>query len=178
MITGQESTDLCKIYGCSDRITELNLPKILPDNTIGLNRLPLYHKTKYWIWLDHPKYQNKIWIWNGSKYVIYKKFEPNGGGPDDLDGSGTSATFALHLAYKLGFKKAELYGILDGTYRLIDNTPRLPLHWKYSYKHFYTSYETYNPETHVKPLIQLMQFKNIIYKYQQIIDVYIPYRTI
>ena len=119
-----------KIYGCSDKISELNLPKIILEDSLGLNIFPLYYKTKFWLWIDNPKFGNCVYILENNRYIPYFKFNLNFNKEKDLFGAFTVASFALHFVAKEGYKEAILYGILDGNYIDIGNN-------EYQYSHFY-----------------------------------------
>lgn len=125
-------SDKMLIFGCSDGIKKIdNIQELLKNNiSIGLNRFCEFHKTDFWLWLDNPNMGDKVYRHNGIKYVPYLIFESNLDPFFDLCGSHTVASFAVDFAYKMGFKEVDLYGVLDGEYKFLDNN-------RVQYKHFY-----------------------------------------
>ncbi len=164
--------DTIQIFGCSDRISELgdevfDLLKEYPS--IGLNRFPEFFPfVDYRLWIDNKSFGNCVYKRNGSLYEPYLPFEPN----IDLFGAYTVASFALDFALKQGYKRAVLYGILDGRYQLIEKKGIHAGHWDFSYRHFYEE----KPQR--IPVQKLQQFKSIIYGYRSKIQLEIPYMTI
>ena len=79
-----------------------------------------------------PAVWNCVYIKKDLAYKPYLKFIQNFEDENHkgLFGAYTSATFALDFAIKEGYKRAELYGILDGDYKFLDNG-------EVEYKHFY-----------------------------------------
>jgi len=164
-------SDTVLIFGCSDRILriEKQLPRLLENNhTIGLNVFPLYYKTDYWLWIDNPKFGNCVYGRNGRGYNPYFPFEPN----IDLMGGYTVASFALDFAAKAGYKKAVLYGILDGEYVQTGVPYQHAGHMTLTYRYFYDN----EPKT--ISMMKLQQFKSIISSYRNKIEVEIPYGSI
>lgn len=150
--------------GCSERILEIekNLPELLKNNhSIGLNAFPVYYKTDYWLWIDNPKFGNRIFARSGKGYRPYLDFEPN----VDLMGAYTVASFAIDFAVKQGYQKAILYGILDGEYTRHDEQIL-------SYRHFYDQIDN------TIYMMKLQQFKEIINSYKDRIQIEIPFGTI
>ena len=128
----------------------------------------MYHRTKYWLWLDNPDFGYCIYKRDGSEYKEFLKFEPN----VTLHGGITSASFALDFAIKQGYKKAELYGILDGKYELTHKKLFHVGFWQFSYIHFY------DETVHNMEMMKLQGFKQIINSYTDRIDINIPYLSI
>ncbi len=168
---GRKITNSILIFGCSDRILtiEKQLPALIENNpTIGLNAFPLYYKTDFWLWIDNPKFGNCVYKKENSSYKKYFPFEPN----VDLTGAYTVASFALDFAARAGYKKAVLFGILDGEYIKSDTPCVHAGHIELSYKHFYDRQDkTVN-------MMKLQQFKAIINSYRNKIDIEIPFGTI
>ena len=109
-----------QIFGCSDRITKLGdsvFEKLKGFPSMGLNRFPEFFPfVDYWLWIDNPNFGNCIYKRNNKSFEPFLHFEPN----INLFGAYTVASFALDFAIKQGFKKAILYGILDGEYKLVE----------------------------------------------------------
>ncbi len=164
-------SDTVLIFGGSDRILQIEkqLPELLKNNhTIGLNVFPLYYKTDYWLWIDNPAKGNCVYRRNGRGYKPYFAFEPN----IDLMGGYTVASFALDFAAKAGYKKAILYGILDGEYVQKGVPYQHAGHMVMTYRHFY------GPEDRTISMLKLQQFKAIINSYRNKIEVEIPYGSV
>ncbi len=172
ILTGNRSIKTsCVIFGCSDGILKITdeIPNLIQNNiTIGLNRFACYYKTLYRIWIDNKNLGNCVYKLNKGLYEPYLRFEPN----VNLFGAYTVASFALDFAVKTGFKRAVLYGVLDGEYKLIRKKGNHPGHWVFSYRHFYD-----NKPLSI-PMQKLQQFKNIINSYSHKIQLEIPYMTI
>lgn len=188
--------DTILIFGCSDRLLDWHkwllkglIPIKNPDNnaghfseqgeavfdelknyvSIGLNRFPEFFPfVDYRIWIDNSLFGNCVYKLTNNNYKPFLFFEPN----INLFGAYTVASFALDFAIKQGFKRAVLYGILDGEYKLIEKKGIHLGHWEFSYRHFYED------QPGKVTMYKLQQFKNIIFSYRNKIQVEIPYRTI
>ncbi len=160
------------IFGCSDRITKLGnsvFDKLKGYPSIGLNCFPgFFPFTDYWLWVDNKKFGNCVYKRIGNSYEPYLPFEPN----VELFGAYTVASFALDFAVKQGFKRAILYGVLDGEYKLLEKKGIHPGHWEFGYRHFY------DDKLLRIPMQKLQQFKSIIYGYRNKIQIEIPYMSI
>ena len=170
-------SSIINIYGCSERINELNLPKYIKGDSIGLNHLPLYHKTTYWLFMDDLFFGNCVYKREKNKYIPYYPFIPNFEKERDLFGGYTVASFALDFAIKMGYKKAVLYGILDGNYKPTDNDYSHASNMEIEYSHFYTKKKI------IISYACMESFKNMIMSYsnpdvrEKTIEIEIPYRT-
>lgn len=157
-----------KIFGGSDRISQLSLDRLVVGETLGLNNFPMLgHFTKYWLWIDEKSLGNCVYIKEESKYRPFFKFIPNSvlKAEQSLKGAYSSATFAIDFAIKQGFKQVELYGILDGDYQSGENG-------RVVYKHFYDDKELFMHEECLK------SWKKEIMSYNDKIEIIIPYQTI
>lgn len=158
-----------RIFGCSDKINDLNLHSLLIGHTnFGLNLFPCFGaQTTYWLYLDHPQFGSRVYIKKDLAYKPYLKFIQNFEDENHkgLFGAYTSATFALDFAIKEGYKRAELYGILDGDYKFLDNG-------EVEYKHFYDN------KVHTMHENCLQSWKNEIMSYNNRIEIVIPYQTV
>ena len=154
------------IYGCSEEIKKLRKVEI---ESIGLNCFSGFFRTKYWLFSDREDFGDCIYkLKSESKlktgfdhynciknkyYEPYLNFEAN----VDLFGALTTATFALSFAIKKGYKKAALYGILDGQYNEVSGM----VEWK----HFY------DDEVHYMPIERFNKIKRLINSYGKRIEI-------
>jgi hypothetical protein len=127
--------------------------------------------------MDNPAFGNCIYIREGCEYKPFYSFEPNfeefdnEGNFKDLFGCYTVATFALDFAAKKGYKKAILYGILDGNY-----TESKPDHLYFS--HFYDEIlHEFHKENLKSWKKEIFGYANKYYK-RKPIEIEIPYLNI
>lgn len=114
------------------------------------------------------KYGNCVYMRQGKKYNPYLCFEPN----VDLMGGYTVASFALDFAAKMGYKKAVLFGVLDGNYTQTGEAYSHAGEMRMTYKHFY---DLEDKKIH---MLKLQQFKTVINSYKNKIDIEIPFGSI
>ena len=164
-ILNYDKKDTVLIFGCSEAINTINIPELLENYTsIGLNDFSIHYPCDYFLWIDRPDLDNAgkcIFKKIDGEFKPYLKFEPN----VDLHGAFTVASFALDFAIKEGFKRAILFGIMDGEYTLLEKRAGHVGHWIFSYKYFYTD------EVKTISMFKIQQFKNIIKSYANRIEI-------
>jgi hypothetical protein len=168
------ATKTLNIFGCSERVNEKlkEIRKLVKtEDTFGINKCIEYFPTTYGLWFDNPDFGAKVLKYNPKtlSWDTYFPFEPN----VTLFGACTSVSFAIDFAIKKGYNKVRLVGVLDGKYTQLPEQEHLYcLKRLFEYKHFWTE------EVYHLPLLQIMQFKSMIYSYEKHIKIDIPYRTI
>jgi len=147
------------IYGTGTKIKNITG---VHEESLGLNVFPLHFPdVKYWLWLDNINFGHCIYEKTDSTLKPYFPFTPG----RDIKGSCSSATYAISWAIKEGYKKVNLYGILDeDEYNIIEVKGVKYVEWRHFYDDTVLTYRLSAFET----------FNRIVGEQKQLIDITFP----